>query len=120
MEHPDTAADFVAHSLKDGREETRFAGENYGADPVYSPDGRFIAFVSTRSGCMDLWLSRGGTSAAEQITQFRCRGMLMFPAWSPDGQSIAFSFREHGATNLFVYSLGTRSVRQITFTHKRG
>jgi Tol biopolymer transport system component len=89
------------------------------SSPVYSPDGRQIAFISTRSGWPELWLYRLGAAAPSELTHFHGAGLIFLPAWSPDGRSIAFSFRQNGATNIFVYNLTNRSLRQITATDKR-
>jgi Tol biopolymer transport system component len=89
------------------------------SSPVYSPDGRQIAFISTRSGWPELWVYRLGADGPSELTNFHGAGLIFLPAWSPDGRAIAFSFRQNGATNIFVYNLTTRSLRQITATSKR-
>jgi Tol biopolymer transport system component len=89
------------------------------SSPVYCPNGRQIAFISTRSGWPELWLYRLGAARPSQLTHFHGAGLIFLPAWSPDGRSIAFSFRQNGATNIFVYNLTTQSLRQITATSKR-
>ena len=94
------------------------AADSNNAAPIYSPDGS-VAYVSTRSGCVELWLSEVGKPEPQQITKFQCSGMIVLPSWAPDGRSIVFSFRQDGATNLFVYSLPTKTLKPITSTRNR-
>ena len=62
-------------------------GSGYDADPVWSPDGRYVAFASDREdGKMATYRTRSdGTGEAERLIE---PGKLEFPAplsWSPDG-----------------------------------
>jgi Tol biopolymer transport system component/imidazolonepropionase-like amidohydrolase len=56
--------------------------------PAWSPDGRSLAYVSDRSGTMNLWTRDVQTGAERQLTQLTTAAT--FPAWSPDGARIAF------------------------------
>jgi dipeptidyl aminopeptidase/acylaminoacyl peptidase len=69
------------------------------ASPVWSPDGRWIAFLSNRAGVrrgrkrapMQLWVIPVDGGEARQLTFFKAG--VSDPAWSPDGQSLAFVTR---------------------------
>src|SRR5204863_265269 len=54
-----------------------------------SPDGRQLAFVSTRTGHAEVWLLDLRTKALKNLTE-RSGGSFR-PTWSPDGSWIAFS-----------------------------
>ncbi len=55
---------------------------------VWSPDGRWIAFESSRSGDSQIWLMKPDGSEQKQLT-FISTGAST-PLWSPDGAMIAF------------------------------
>lgn len=68
------------------RRLTRDAGFNDG--PEYSPDGRHIWFISTRSGLMQCWRMNRDGSEQTQMT-FRQRNNW-FPHVSPDGKKVVY------------------------------
>lgn len=57
-------------------------------NPTWSPDGRYVAFTSDRSGKANLYRMRVDGGEAEQLTEVKS-GVGTF-AWSPDGSQIAF------------------------------
>ncbi len=61
-------------------------------NPHWSPDGRWIAFTSGRSGKNNLYALRIIGGEAEQITDVKS-GVGNF-AWSPNGDRIAFLMRD--------------------------
>jgi Tol biopolymer transport system component len=74
-----------------GRATAITHGLAFDAQPTYSPDGTWIAFVSDRSGAENLWLVRPDGSDARQITFGDDDSVLVSPAWTPDGQALYVS-----------------------------
>lgn len=70
------------------------AGRNEGAQ--ISPDGKKVAFMSSRSGSMETWVSDRDGSNAYQATAMGGTGT---PRWAPNSRSIAFDvgWRDRGA-----------------------
>jgi Tol biopolymer transport system component len=67
----------------------------------FSPDGRIIAYVSTRTNDGEIWLHTLGGQPETNFTNHRA--MDSDPEWSPDGQRLLFvSDRDGGALKMFI------------------
>ena len=64
------------------------SGEKSCTSPKWSPDGKWIAFTSSRSGKNNIWLIRPNGGEAEKLTDVKT-GVGSID-WSPDGTLIAF------------------------------
>ncbi len=72
----------------DGSEQRQMtAGRNNDTEPQFTPDGKAIAFVSTRSGEAQVWTIPVDGGEPSKLTGFA--GGLGGPVWSPDGKWIA-------------------------------
>ncbi|MGH9766126.1 MAG: TolB family protein, partial [Blastocatellia bacterium] len=67
-------------------------GEKPSTNPDWSPDSKWIAFTSSRSGKNNLYLMRSTGGEAEMITDVKS-GVGGF-AWSPDSKWIAFTMAD--------------------------
>ena len=78
------------------------------AFPVFSPDGKWVAFASRRSGNWDIFAVpvEGGTT--RQLTWHS--GTDIPHGWSPDGKSILFSGKRD-TPNYTIYSLDVATLR---------
>ncbi len=61
------------------------------SQPRFSPDGRFIAFTSSRSGLSQIWLLPMDGGEAQQLTDLSTGASS--PQWMPDGKHIIFRSR---------------------------
>jgi Tol biopolymer transport system component len=73
----------------------------YEGAPQYSPDGKRIVFVSTRSGGQEIWVCGSEGERPMQLTDFR-GSQVGTPRWSPDGRQIVFDCRLDGNADIFV------------------
>jgi serine/threonine protein kinase/Tol biopolymer transport system component len=70
-------------------------------EPRISPDGKRIAFGSTRSGSSEIWVADSDGSNAIKVSSFG--GPLTgTPRWSPDSQRIVFDSRASGRSELYI------------------
>lgn len=85
-------SEYVTHiwlSCFDGSRSFQLTrGEKSCVSPAWSPDSRWIAFLSARSGKNNIWLIRSDGGEARQLTDVES-GIGSYK-WSPDGRSIAF------------------------------
>jgi Tol biopolymer transport system component len=72
-------------------------------DPVISPDGKKIAFMSDRSGGQQIWVCDIDGANPQQLTSFdQIVNRAGTPHWSPDSKQIAFDSRVNGEPNVYV------------------
>src|SRR5437660_1646912 len=92
---------------------TNTAGGN--VDPIWSPDGKRIAFASFRSaGELPVFAMRPDAGRLSPLTSGK--SVVGVPVWSPDGGQIAFhSTRDGGDEDIFVLNLDGSGVTQLTF-----
>jgi len=97
--------------VEGGTAEQLTFGPHYDADPVFSPEGGPVLFVSDRDGSEgNLFLLNLGTREIRQVTHENWVGR---PAWSPDGQTIAYLryVRESDGPTMLTHA--TASVCEI-------
>jgi Tol biopolymer transport system component len=83
--------------------------------PQFSPDGREIAFISSRSGTRELWVCNIDGSNAVQLTSLRAV-QLTTPRWSPDGKRIVFDSNATGEFDIYATGTNGGTAQRIT-TH---
>ncbi len=108
------------HTLPiDGGEATRImGGMSFESQPVFSPDGTMIAFLSDRSGVENLWVANADGSDPRAVTEdgpTNDRPQLMVsPSWTADGEYLLVSRSrppERTASVFLVHRDGGSGVR---------
>lgn len=73
--------------------------------PVWSPNGRRVAYVSFETSRPAIFVQDLATGEREQLTDFK--GLNGAPAWSPDGKKLALTLSKDG--NPEIYTLDIES-----------
>jgi Tol biopolymer transport system component len=81
--------------------------------PDYSPDGKRLAFTSTRSGTEEIWIANADGTKPRQVTSIG-GPMCANPRWSPDGQTILFHSRRDGSADLYILQPDTGKLDRLT------
>ena len=92
-----------------GRKEQRIlvpstSETDQGPGPQISPDGKKLAFMSDRSGTMEIWVSDRDGSNPVQLTAVGGAGT---PRWSPDSQWVVFDASDRNGTKIYKIRLGS-------------
>ncbi len=87
-------------------------GASLASDPVWSPDGRKIAFVRL-SKRLGVYVVNADGSGMRNLTP-KPVGTYAAPAWSPDGRKIAFVSDRDGNSEVYVMNANGSGQRNLT------
>src|SRR5579872_957330 len=97
-------------------------GEYEDVNPVFSPNGKALAIVSTRKNLQqsDIWVVPVDGAAPRMLAKFDVPGMESQPEWSPDGNRIYFHRTTPLESNdLLVAEVSGGSAKYLTHTTPR-
>jgi TolB protein len=89
---------------------TKGVGTNY--VPVFSPDGKQIAFMSARDGNPEIYVMNADGSNVRRLTNHPAGESS--PTWSPSGSQIAFTSDRTGKAQIYVVNTDGSNFRRIT------
>lgn len=111
--------DFVVFSVRDGDEQglyvrnpdgvnefRRTQSPDYGA--VWSPDSRYIAFLSTRDGNPEIYVVDPEEGAEVRVTDSEAPEYGL--SWSPNGKKLLFVTERDGNAEIYVVEIKDRGM----------
>jgi dipeptidyl aminopeptidase/acylaminoacyl peptidase len=83
---------------------------------TWSPDGRFIAYVSYETGSANIWITDVATKKSRQVAP--ADQTQRSPRWSPDSKRLLFVADDDGNEmyDIFVVDVAASKVRDLTQT----
>lgn len=87
----DMLGELYAMPASGGRAVPIAQGIAFEVQPTFSPDGKWIAYVSDRSGGDNVWIARADGSGARRITDEDDGAVRTSPEWSADGKHVYVS-----------------------------
>lgn len=110
--------------LEIGSERTKAltSGMAVDTEPVYSPSGSEILFLSDRSGAENLWVVDANGQNAKQISFYDDNPVFISPEWSPDGKTIMVTrfWPDRNAYELWQFSRNNDSLGQVVRSSDKG
>ena len=82
-------------------------------DPVWSPDGKSIAYLSDRTGEYEIFIRPSDGSGKEKQITDNGKIWRFQPLWSPDSKKLAFADKNH---KLFYVDVNSQSVVDVDFS----
>ncbi len=86
--------------------------------PIWAPDGGWVAYTSDKGGAPDIWLWRDisapGVDGALEVQRTTLSARANGLAWSPDGSRIAFSGDRYGNMDIWTVSVTDGQVHRLT------
>ena len=83
--------------------------------PMWSPDGKTIAFSSWRTGYQDIYLLFPyGGSPIQNPTRGNADKQSWLPAWSPDGSKLAFTSSRDGNAEIYLMNRDGSGLQRLT------
>ncbi|MBY0492614.1 MAG: DPP IV N-terminal domain-containing protein [Cyanobacteria bacterium] len=112
-ENPSARNHIFTIDLATGRVSQLTSGRNHhDQHPKWSPDGRRIAFVSSRGGNFDLYVMDADGTNVTRITDHPANDFD--PIWMPDMQSLIFSSERDSRSDLYRVWLKDKKVDRLT------
>ena len=82
--------DLYTLPMEGGEAKRLTSGMAFDSQPRFSPDGKWLAFLSDRDGAENLWIMKADGSDPKKLSKDE-QADFASPAWTPDGQYVIVS-----------------------------
>jgi WD40 repeat protein len=76
----------------------------------FSPDGKYVAFDSNRTGAWNVWIADADGGNLTQIS----RGIAGYPRWSPDSRQIVYQQVDGDEKSVYIANVDQRVGRKLS------
>jgi len=90
----------------------------FDSQPRFSPDGKWIAFISDRDGNDNLWIAKSDGTEPKALTKDN-RLAFRSPNWTPDSQYVIVT-KQQGGSDVWMYHIKGGSGVNITGARPAG
>jgi Tol biopolymer transport system component len=117
----DMLGDLYMIPIEGGEANRITSGLAFDSQPVFSPDGKRIAFTSDRDGSDNVWIANADGSGAKQLSKDK-DGDYVSPSWTPDGEYVLASRNPQGLGphEIWMYNIHGGTGVQVTKTIPAG
>ena len=107
--------DIYTLPIEGGQAKLISGGMAFDSQPKFSPDGKWIAFLSDREGSDNIWIMHPDGTGVKQVSKDPASDFVS-PSWSPDRKYIFVSKASFGiaAYEIWMYHVEGGSGIQIT------
>lgn len=104
-------------NLQSGKEKKLTESSGRNDWPSISPDGKHIAFSSSRNGNYEIYVCRLDGSEPRRLTN--STGLDIRPRWSPDGNRLVFTSNRDRNYEIYVMAADGSGQRRLTQHEER-
>src|SRR5258708_6429569 len=107
--------DLYTLPIEGGQAKLVAGGMAFESQPKFSPDGKWISFISDREGSENIWIMHPDGTGMKQVSKDP-NSDFTSPSWAPDGMYIFVSKAQFGigSSEIWMYHVDGGSGVQIT------
>jgi Tol biopolymer transport system component len=107
--------DIYTLPIEGGQAKLIAGGMSFDSQPKYSPDGKWIVFLSDREGMENVWMMRADGTEPKQVSKDP-NSEFASPTWAPDGKYIFVSKTNFGIgpREIWMFHVDGGTGLQIT------
>jgi Tol biopolymer transport system component len=107
--------DIYTLPIEGGQAKLIAGGMAFDSQPKFSPDGKWIAFLSDREGSENIWVMHPDGTEVKQVSKDP-NNEFASPSWSPDGNYIFVSKAGFGITTYEIWMYHVRGGTGVQIT----